>query len=113
MEVSGDAGESQKIILNLLHPEQHQQQDEENNSDKGYEAVEPVTYGTISGSTPVDNQFLPLSGGDDLGLWNPDDYDTAEVDPNRPSANTLIYLCALCSSLTSVLLGYGERKLCK
>lgn len=31
-----------------------------------------------------------------------------KADPDRLSATTLIYLCALCSSLTSVLLGYGE-----
>ena len=45
--------------------------------------------------------------------------DEEEVDPTRISATTLIYLCALCSSLTSVLLGYGKRwlhgavKVCK
>lgn len=55
---------------------------------------------------PVVDEFLPLGGGgkDDLE-WSMAD---EEIDPNRPSATSLIYLCALCSSLTSVLLGYGE-----
>lgn len=101
MEVSGDADESQKIILNLLHPEKQLEEDND---------VEHANnYGSMGAQ--ADNQFLPLSGGDDVELWDPDQYiGTAEVDPNRPSARTLIYLCALCSSLTSVLLGYGEQR---
>lgn len=102
MEVSGDADESQKIILHLLHPDKHPE--EENNND-----IDGNNYGSMGAQ--ADNQFLPLSGGDEFELWDPDQYlseGTAKVDPNRPSAMTLIYLCALCSSLTSVLLGYGE-----
>lgn len=62
---------------------------------------------------PVMGEFLPLGGGGGAGVWadgrivTGDGYES-EVDSNRPSATTLIYLCALCSSLTSVLLGYGE-----
>lgn len=63
---------------------------------------------------PVADEFLPL-GGDDSEGW-PDGHVTFaeledEVDENRPPATTLIYLCALCSSLTSVLLGYGKHRL--
>lgn len=66
-----------------------------------------MDYGSLG---PVVDDFLPLSGGEDEELWLSDQYpseSTGEKDPNRTSARTLIYLCALCSSLTSVLLGYG------
>eukprot|EP00903_Cladosiphon_okamuranus_P016207 g14955.t1 len=60
---------------------------------------------------PVD-EFFPLGGGVDGGDWGeegrvyPNDLTKDRDDPTRISATTLIYLCALCSSLTSVLLGY-------
>lgn len=56
------------------------------------------------------DHVLPLSGGEYEGPWVSEQYpseDTAEQDRSRTKANVLIYLCALCSSLTSVLLGYG------
>lgn len=64
-----------------------------------------LSYGAF---VPVVDEFLPLggSGSDDLVLRDGFDDD---ADQNRPSATTLIYLCALSSSLTSVLLGYGEE----
>lgn len=58
------------------------------------------------------DEFLPLEGtkndrlmldGQLMGLEDED-------DPDRPPATSLIYLCALSSSLTSVLLGYGKRR---
>lgn len=66
-----------------------------------------MDYGSLG---RVVNDFLPLSGGEYEEPWMSEQYPseaTSEKYTNRPSANTLIYLCALCSSLTSVLLGYG------
>lgn len=70
-----------------------------------------LSYGAF---VPVVDEFLPLGGGGgDDALWSHghvvsmDGADMQDADPKRPSATKLIYLCALCSSLTSVLLGYG------
>lgn len=77
------------------------------------EGISPSqNYGAF---VPVLGEFLPLGGGsNDAGVWADGrivlgDGLESEADANRPSALTLIYLCALCSSLTSVLLGYGEE----
>ena len=76
---------------------------------EGDKGLENNSYG----ATYAD-EFLPLGGtkndpvmidGRLIGLED-------ENAPDRPSATLLIYLCALCSSLTSVLLGYGERVKC-
>lgn len=105
MEINEVAdGDPKKIIQNLLHPDI----DGDNNRNGN-------TYDYGSMGMPEDNEFLPLSGGDEFTVWASEQYaaeGTAEVDPNRPSATTLIYLCALCSSLTSVLLGYGTSNSC-
>lgn len=72
------------------------------------------SYGAF---VPVPDNFLPLGGGGahdnewgDVGrvYASEMDDDLEELDPDRISATSLIYLCALCSSLTSVLLGYGK-----
>ncbi|CAM9643191.1 unnamed protein product [Ectocarpus fasciculatus] len=69
------------------------------------------SYGAF---VPVTDEFLPLGGGDE-NAWGQvgrvyasemSEEEEEDVDPGRISATTLIYLCALCSSLTSVLLGY-------
>lgn len=78
--------------------------------------VEDENSSSYGAFVPVVDRFLPLGGGsgDDVE-WSDgrvvfsDDIEE-DYDANRPSAATLIYLCALCSSLTSVLLGYGKRK---
>lgn len=74
------------------------------------------SYGAF---VPVADNFLPLGGGGDhdnewgdvgrVYATDMTEEEEEEVDPDRISATTLIYLCALCSSLTSVLLGYGKR----
>lgn len=96
--------EQQQVILGLLHGQQP------NSSPTNAEHQSSMSYGSLG---RMADDFLPLSGGEfDVPWAESEQYpseDTAETrDPNRPSANTLIYLCALCSSLTSVLLGYGK-----
>lgn len=58
------------------------------------------------------DEFLPLEGTkNDRSMLDGQLMELEhEDDPNRPSATSLIYLCALSSSLTSVLLGYGKRR---
>lgn len=65
------------------------------------------SYGAVEA-----DDFLPLAGDVTNDDHWPDLYeleDDAE-ESTRISATTLIYLCAISSSLTSVLLGYGERR---
>ncbi|CAB1108945.1 unnamed protein product [Ectocarpus sp. CCAP 1310/34] len=74
------------------------------------------SYGAF---VPVTDEFLPLGGGDE-NAWGQvgrvyasemsEEEEEEDVDPGRISATALIYLCALCSSLTSVLLGYGKPR---